>query len=140
LEINNSLKLKLFAVLFLSNCSTAMFFSHTEKPLPKNKQNFIVRSDYIVLRINADLKTKFTMSEPVNLTDKNRRNVIKNVFLMERIQDETKDFLEQTTSQFLVEIPKKDFKKLQSMKGLEIYPYQVDIRVKNKRKTHEIIF
>lgn len=80
------------------------------------------------------------MSEPVNLTDKNRRNVIKNVFLMERIQDETKDFLEKTTSQFLVEIPKKDFIKLQSMQDLEIYPYQLDIRVNNKRKTHEIIF
>ena len=116
-----------------------MLFTGTS-PTPDSEIKLsVIRRNYVTLKIIANLKTKFTVSEPVSLADKQKNHVIRNAFLVEKLSESTNDFLGKTTNEYLIEIPIKDFKKYQLMKDLEIYPHQVML-IQNKRKNHEIIF
>lgn len=138
-QINNSLKLNIFILLFLSNSSTYMLSSNSPIPVQKKlNTNKIERVDYITMRIQAELKTEFNTQKPVILVDKGHQTIIKNVFLLNQ-ENKEDEFLESKTH-YIVEIPNEKYALVSRMKKIEILPFNIEIKRKNKRKNYEVTF
>lgn len=138
-ELTKSIKLKILFVLILSNASMALLMSNdvpTYRPQPSQQY---LRKGYITLKIKARLKTKFDKLVPVTITDKSHKNVIKDAFILEKIEFEHENLIEQLGQQYIVEIKKRDFPKLSKMKEKLIYPYQLKFPSLNRR-SYEILF
>ena len=139
MKVNNSLKFKFLFVLILSNASLALILTGSEESRPNTDVHKYVREGYITLKINAELKTNLEMNLPVTITDKHHLNVIRDVFILQKVEKQHEDLIGVSKTEFLVEIKHKDFQLLSTLKDIYIYPYQLKFKHK-KRKSHEIYF
>lgn len=137
--INRSMKLKFLFVLVLSNSSMALILTGYNQETPPQKISEFIRKDYITLKINATLKTKFDPSVPVTITDKEHRFIIKEAFLLEKIEFHNEGLMERINTQYIIEIKRKDFSKLAKMNKKLIYPYPLEFK-DSKRRSYEILF
>lgn len=137
-EITRSMKLKFLLILLLSNSSMALICSSSAPTLPSESINTATRIGYVTLRISASLKTELT-TKPVIISNKNQTIIIKDAFIIKKIESQHEEILESPTSQFLIELKKEDFQKLSMMNTKLIYPYQLNLNTK-ARRSHEIHF
>lgn len=117
----------------------ALFLTGQEPQLTPLEHQKYIRKGYITLKVKASLKTKFDTTRPVTITDKYHREIIRNVFIIEKIVSQHDDLLDPVKSQYIIEIKQNDFQKLSRMGEKFIYPYQLKFP-KVTRSSYEILF
>lgn len=140
-ELSKSVKMKFILVLFLSNTSIFLFTSYSHGEI-ENKIISGPRQDYILLKVAAENKTAFDTTTPIQMISKDHRTIIKNVFVLEKI-DVLKDHLSHIQTQssyYLIHIHLEDAKRINLSKEFVFFPNNYSIRKSISRRKYEVIF
>jgi hypothetical protein len=125
-------------LIFFSNLILFLMISHNEDDL--NHISEILPADHIVMKINAELKTKYQEELPIIITNLRRTFVVKGFLIKDEMDNELESLEPQ--SSYLVSIPNNHFDLLDNEREkLLIFPANINIRLtQTKGKTYEIIF
>lgn len=139
-KINKGLKLKIFALLILSNISVYLLaipqeFPHSED-IVNNK--VFIREDYITLKIEADLKTIYEENLPVMIISKDRTINISHAILLSKKDSNLPhdDFSDTTpiTNQYIIYVHKQYLQSLIKKKKFIILPWGSELNFKNNKR------
>lgn len=136
------IKFIFFLFILLSNAIIFML-AQNENTSPKST-NIYIRENFIYLKINAEAKTIIAKERPYTLISKNKRTVIKNVFIIDEIKEKQSSISNSLDlfNSYYIEVHKDYFKRMNLNEIFEIYPNKLHFTAKKtfKRKNYEISY
>lgn len=95
----------------------------------------IYRPDYLDVIIKAEPKTEINTQIPVQITNRNKSIIIKNVFIKKQLNNEFEN-----ENRFLVEIPQKYTQTILNSNDLEIHHFKINFKLKRSGHSYEITY
>lgn len=140
MENNMSLKAKFLFILFLSNASIYILSNGNNHKIMKKSESG-PRIDYILLKVVAENKTAMDTTTPVKMISKDNKTIIKNIFVLEKLNSNQDLFNAQTEfSYYLIHIHIEDAKKINLSKSFVFYPNNYSLQKITRRRKYEMYF
>lgn len=128
---------KVILLFFIVLTYTILYklISFNEKSTTSIDIKDIYRPDYLDVIIKAEPKTEINTQTPVQITNRNKSVIIKNVFIKKQLNNEFEN-----EKKFLVEVPQKYTQIVLNSNDLEIHHFKINFKQKKSGHSYEITY